>query len=110
MSDSNQVKEIIPYQTKSGRVPFDKWVYDLRDKKTRRRIFRRIFRLQYGHYGDHRAVGDGVIELRFFFGAGYRVYFGEDGDKLVVLLIGGDKKSQSRDIQQAKAYWKDYLS
>lgn len=110
MSDGNQSKEIITYQTKSGKIPFDEWVYGLRDKKTRRRIFSRIIRLEHGHYGDYKAVGDGVMELRLFFGAGYRVYFGEHGDKLIVLLVGGDKKSQNKDIQQAKAYWKDYLS
>jgi len=55
-------------------------------------------------------VGGGVFELRFFFGAGYRVYFGEDGDTIVVLLCGGDKKTQRRDIQRAKAYWQEYLS
>ncbi len=49
-------------------------------------------------------------ELRLFFGAGYRIYFGEDGDKIVVLLTGGDKSSQQRDIQQAQAYWTEYLS
>ena len=55
------------------------------------------------------AVGEGVYELRFFFGSGYRVYFGEDGDKIVIILIGGDKSSQSRDIQKAQTYWKEYL-
>ena len=110
MSDSNQVKEVINYRTKSGKEPFNTWVYGLRNIKTRRRIFSRLIRIKQGHYGDYKAVGDGIIELRFFFGAGYRVYLGEDGDKLVVLLVGGDKKSQHKDIQQAKAYWKDYLS
>lgn len=58
--------------------------------------------------GDFKPVGAGVNELRFFFGAGYRVYFGEDGDTLVVLLCGGDKSSQRSDIEQAQAYWQEY--
>jgi putative addiction module killer protein len=61
-----------------------------------------------GNYGDYKSVGEGVYELRFFFGKGYRVYFGEDGDTIVVLLQGGDKSSQSKDITKARAYWKDY--
>ena len=82
----------------------------MRDPPTRRRILKRLIRLEYGYYGDSKAVGDGVKELRFIFGAGYRIYFGEDGDKLVILLTGGDKSSQRKDIQQAQAYWKEYLN
>ena len=67
-------------------------------------------RLESGHYGDCKPVGEGVIELRFFFGPGYRVYFGEDGDTIVVLLCGGDKGNQNSDIRQAQDYWKEYLS
>ena len=62
------------------------------------------------HYGDYRSLKDGVFELRLVFGPGYRVYFGEDGDTIVVLLCGGDKSSQVQDIKRAKAYWKEYLS
>ena len=69
---------------------------------------KRLLRLEQGNYGDFKPVGEGVNELRFFFGAGFRVYFAEDGDTLVVLLCGGDKDSQSRDIQQAQAYWQEY--
>jgi putative addiction module killer protein len=65
---------------------------------------------QQGHYGDYKNVGNGVYEMRFFFGSGYRVYFAEDGDTIVLLLSGGDKGSQDKDIVQAKAYWKNYLS
>jgi putative addiction module killer protein len=55
-------------------------------------------------------VGEGISELRMFFGPGYRVYFGENGDDIVILLCGGDKSSQEKDIQQAKIYWQEYLS
>ena len=64
--------------------------------------------MEQGHYGDFKPVGGGVYELRFFFGAGYRVYFAEDGDTIVVLLSDGDKGSQRRDIRQAQAYWQAY--
>jgi putative addiction module killer protein len=64
--------------------------------------------LAQGNYGDYKGVGEGVYELRFFFGAGYRVYFANDGDKVVLLLYGGDKGSQSKDVTKAKSYWKDY--
>ena len=67
-------------------------------------------RLEQGNFGDCASVGDGVSELRMFFGPGYRVYFGEHGDVVVILLCGGDKSSQNRDIEQAKTYWKEYLS
>lgn len=102
-------KTVIVYREKTGKEPFTDWLNDLRDPKTRRRILQRLFRLESGYFGDCKAVGGGVSELRFFFGPGYRVYFGKDGDTIVVLLCGGDKSSQRRDIRQAKAYWKEYL-
>jgi putative addiction module killer protein len=72
------------------------------------RIQARIFRFQLGNLGDVKSVGEGVLEARFHFGAGYRLYFGQDGGQLVVLLIGGDKSSQTKDIDKAKVFWKDF--
>ena len=103
-------KTIIVYHTAAGKEPFTDWLNNLRDPTIRRRILKRLLRLEQGHYGDFKSVGGGVNELRFFFGAGYRVYFAEDGDTLVILLCGGDKSSQRRDIQQAQAYWQEYKS
>lgn len=102
------VKTIIVYQDTAGHEPFTDWLHGLRDPITRRRILKRLLRMEQGHYGDFKPVGSGVNELRFFFGAGYRVYFAEDGDSIVVLFCGGDKDSQRRDIQQAQAYWQEY--
>lgn len=110
MANSDKAKSVIVYRDPAGNEPFTNWLNSLRDPRTRRRILQRLLRVESGHYGDFKPVGEGVNELRLFFGAGYRVYFGEDGDKIVVLLTGGDKSSQQRDIQQAQAYWKEYLS
>ncbi len=101
-------KNVIVYRTATGKEPFTDWLNSLRDPTTRRRILKRLLRLEQGNYGDFKPVGAGVNELRFFFGAGYRVYFAEDGDTIVVLLCGGDKSSQRQDILQAQAYWQEY--
>jgi putative addiction module killer protein len=103
-------KNVILYRTAAGNEPFTDWLNSLRDPTTRRRILKRLLRLEQGQYGDFKSVGGGVNELRFFFGAGYRIYFAEDGDTLVILLCGGDKSSQHRDIQQALTYWQEYQS
>lgn len=103
-------KRVIIYQDAAGKEPFTRWLNSLRDPVTRRRILKRLHRIEGGHYGDNKRVGNGVRELRFFFGAGYRVYFAEDGDTIVILLLGGDKTSQRRDIEEARNYWKEYLS
>jgi putative addiction module killer protein len=82
----------------------------LKDATARARIRSRLDRVEQGNYGDYKSVGEGVYELRFFFGPGYRIYFGEDGEITVLLLCGGDKTSQRRDIIQAQSFWQDYLT
>lgn len=101
-------KQLVFYADENGDEPFQLWLDDLRDARNRRRILRRLTRVQQGNYGDVEPIGEGLSELRFFFGAGYRVYFGEDADNIVVILCGGDKDSQSQDIENAKAYWQEY--
>ncbi len=103
-------KRVIVYVDKEGNEPFTNWLYGLKDGMGRKRVLIRITRLEQGNYGDCEPVGEGISELRMFFGAGYRVYFGEDADNIVVLLCGGDKGSQKKDIKQAKAYWREYLT
>jgi putative addiction module killer protein len=72
-----------------------------------RRIRKRILRIENGNLGDYKSVGDGVFELRFFFGPGYRVYFAFDGETVVLLLSGGDKSSQNKDITSAQTIWQE---
>lgn len=101
-------KTIIAYVDEYGNEPYTQWLSGLKDRKAQERIKIRIRRLESGLYGDCESVGEGVMELRMFFGSGYRVYFGEDEGNIIILLCGGDKGSQSRDIKIAKAYWKEY--
>ncbi len=82
---------------------FIDWLAALRDSLARARIAKRIDRIAGGNFGDTKSVGDGVSELRFTFGPGYRVYYTRRGDVVVILLCGGDKDSQARDIERAKA-------
>jgi len=110
MAPTNKPKTIIVYRDPAGKEPLTDWLNSLRDPTTRRRILKRLLRLEQGHYGDTKPVGAGVNELRFFFGAGYRVYFGEDDNTIVILLCGGGKDSQRRDIQKARIYWQEYKS
>jgi putative addiction module killer protein len=67
-------------------------------------------KLLLGNFGNCRFVGEGVYELKIDYGGGYRIYFGQVGIKIILLLCGGDKSTQDQDIQQAKKYWKDYRS
>jgi putative addiction module killer protein len=96
------------YLTADGHSPFNEWLQGLRDLKARARIRTRLDRVSLGNLGDHASVGEGVFELRFFFGPGYRVYYGLEGDTKMVLLGGGTKDTQKRDIRIAKVYWNDY--
>ncbi|MDT8398297.1 MAG: type II toxin-antitoxin system RelE/ParE family toxin [Pseudomonadales bacterium] len=81
---------------------FARWFKRLRDRKAKARIQARIDRLEQGHFGDVEPVGDGVNELRLFYGPGYRIYFTRRSSVVVILLTGGDKSSQSKDIAKAK--------
>ena len=81
---------------------FSSWFNSLRDKRAKARIQARIDRIEVGHFGDVAPVGEGVSELRIFYGPGYRVYFVKQGLAVVILLSGGDKSTQNSDIVQAK--------
>lgn len=98
--------KITIYSTKTGKSPFLDWLQDL-DRKSKAIIRSRIDRLSLGNFGDSKSLrgGEGVKELRIAYGPGYRVYYGTKGTTLIILLLGGDKGSQNRDIQKAKRYW-----
>ena len=98
---------IVEFVCSDGSIPFRDWLGTL-DKPIRARIYARLFRFESGNLGDHKSVGEGVFEARFHFGSGFRVYFGKDGQKVVVLLCAGGKKTQQKDIARAKQYWKTY--
>ena len=101
-------KEAQYYVASSGQAPFLEWLEGLKDARGRATIKARIRRIEEGNPGHCKAVGSGVYEMKIFFGPGYRVYFGEDGDTLIILLCGGDKSSQRKDIAKAHHYWEDY--
>ena len=103
-------KDLVEYLTADGRSPFAEWLERLRDVRARAIIRKRLNRVRLGNLGDSRADGEGVMELRVDFGPGYRVYFGDDGATVVVLLCSGDKSSQAADILRAHQYWADYRS
>jgi putative addiction module killer protein len=101
------MKQILIYQTPNGEEPYTQWLDSLRDKKAVSLIEVRINRVRLGNFGNHRSVGKGVIELKINFGPGYRIYVGQHGNSSIILLCGGDKKTQDKDIAIARAYWTD---
>ena len=100
--------EIEYYTTDSGKKPFKEWLEGLKDITGRAKVRVRLARARLGNLGDNRSVGNGVHELRINYGPGYRVYFALDGQQLILLLTGGDKSAQGKDIARAKEYWQDY--
>jgi len=103
------ILKIISYTTDTGKEPFNQWLSDL-DSKAKNIILTRIARIKIGNLGDCKSIkgATGIWELRIDHGPGYRIYFGKKGLYLIVLLIGGDKGSQNRDIAKAKRYWALY--
>jgi len=104
---SQETWEIQKYATPSGDCPFDDWFEELNDA-TQARIAARLNRLRLGNFGDAKLLGEGVFELRFFFGPGYRVYYGLAGKRIVLLLVGGSKQRQNKDIKAAQGFWAAY--
>lgn len=86
---------------------FANWLERLPDRKGRARILDRVRLARAGNFGDGKALGDGVSEMRIHFGPGYRVYYAQEGQRVYLLLLGGDKSGQKRDIQRAKQLWRE---
>ena len=100
-------KEIEIYKTPLGKEPFLEQFEKL-DLKNQSRITTRIERIEIGHYGDFKKLKNPINELRFFTGSGYRIYFAEENNKLIILLIGGDKSTQEKDIKKATEFYNEY--
>src|SRR5438094_10544270 len=98
--------ELREYEDDSARSPFASWFNRL-NSVAAARVTTALYRLANGNFSNVKSVGEGVFELRIDFGPGYRVYFGQEGD-LVVLLGGGTKRTQSKDISRAQAHWRNY--
>ena len=100
--------EILLYR-KGQSPPFLDWLASLREARAVGIVRARLNRIRLGNFGDCKSVGGGIEELRIDFGPGYRIYYGRHGALVVVLLCGGDKRTQARDILRAQKYWKEYL-
>ena len=99
--------EVRYYEAADGSSPFAEWFAEL-DAVARAKVTTALARIEQGNLSNVKPVGEGVLEYRIDFGPGYRVYFGRDGNVVVVLLTGGTKKRQQRDIKSAVAFWRDY--
>jgi putative addiction module killer protein len=104
----NPNMEVKIYRDEQGNEPFTEWLESIKDRVTQARIRGRLRRIELGNLGDHRSVGGGVFELRLHFGPGYRIYYGQICDEIILLLVGGAKTTQRRDIRRAKHYWYDH--
>lgn len=100
--------EIELYASPSGKEPYTEWESRL-SRDVQAIASTRLARIRGGNFGDSKAIGDGVFELRIHYGPGYRIYYGKKGQKIIILLCGGDKSTQKKDIKKAKLFWEDCL-
>ncbi len=100
--------EVLRYVSGSGEDVIGNWLIKLRDERTQAKITTRFLRLTAGNFGDCKSLGGGIGELRIDWGPGYRIYYAMLSRTRVLLLCGGDKRSQNADIRRARDYWKDY--
>ena len=99
-----EIREYVDYQ---GRSPFARW-FDRLDERAAAKVATALIRMEHGNLSNAKGVGNGVLEYRIDFGPGYRIYFGKDGQELIILLGGGTKKRQQSDIQTAGELWRQY--
>ena len=100
--------EVLDYLSDDGKDPYMQWLAELTDRQARARILVRVQRMAAGNFGDCKPIQEGVWELRIDWGPGYRVYYAQAGKRLILLLVGGDKRKQQADITAALAYWNDW--
>jgi len=101
------MNKVVEYLDASGQSPFGDW-FDGLDVQAAVKVRRSVARMEIGNFGDAKPIGKGVIKHRIDFGPGYRIYFGRDGDEPVILIAGGTKQRQQKDIETAQSYWADY--
>jgi putative addiction module killer protein len=111
MTESKK-KTVEIYQTTEGKKPYEDWFDSLKDARAIKQVLIRIKQVEEGNFGDHHSItgGNGLAELRIKYGSGFRIYYGETEKEIVLLLCGGDKSTQKKDIKLAKQYWADYLN
>ena len=102
------INTINEYTDEIGRSLYAQWLKSIKDPKIKARIILQVDKMELGLFGDSQPIGNGLSELRIHYGAGYRVYYGKQGQFRYLLLLGGNKSTQTRDIRLAKDYWKDY--
>lgn len=100
--------DMLDYQAEDGRDPFKEWLAGLADRRARARVAVRVQRMAAGNFGDHKPLSEGVWELKIDHGPGYRVYYAQAGRRVLLLLVGGDKRRQQADIATAVRYWQDW--
>ena len=103
---NNNKLNIVEY-LRDGKSPFEKW-FNTVDATAAAKITIALYRLEHGNFSNVKSVGKGVLEYRIDFGPGYRIYFGREGNELIILLGGGSKKTQSEDIKKAQTVWQQY--
>ena len=96
------------FKLENGRAPFNEWLKALRDPRAKTKIVRRIDQLALNNPGDHKPCRQGVWEMRINEGPGYRLYYALEGKNTHLLLLGGDKRKQQADIEQAVAWWQEH--
>ena len=100
--------EIEIYETRAGKSPFLDWIEGLKETHTRAKTLTRLDRLKLGNFGDCKSIGGGISELHIHYGPGIRIYYSKIGTKIILLLCGGEKGSQKKDIKNAQAFLVDY--
>ncbi|MBU0734143.1 MAG: type II toxin-antitoxin system RelE/ParE family toxin [Proteobacteria bacterium] len=99
--------EVKEYVDETGKSPYADW-HDRLDARAAAKVFTALYRLEQENFSNTEGVGGGIFEYKIDFGPGYRIYFGKDGERIVIILGGGTKKRQQQDINTAKVYWQDY--
>jgi putative addiction module killer protein len=104
----DMINTINEYTDEQGKSPYADWLRGLRDNRAKAKIIMQVDKMELGLFGDVEPIGEGLSELRIHYGPGYRVYYGKEGHRVFLLLCGGDKSTQSKDIKKANEYWKDH--